>query len=202
MRSTIAVLAATLTVAAGTGCAGDDDGGAEGTTPAGTTAAAATAPGTTAAGTTTADAEETTTAEPTDATETRPEPAPNQSRWAEQVDAACEPWQERIDAVPQPTDAASLEDFLAAVVPLAGKQAAAVAAVKPPADDEEAETANLFVTALGRLEGGLTRYLAAIRRNDAAAVQEALLEANAAGASARGYAVALGVTECGGYSGG
>ena len=74
--------------------------------------------------------------------------------------------------------------------------------MKPPADDEEAETANLFVTALGRLERGLTRYLAAIRRNDAAAVQEALLEANAAGASARGYAVALGVTECGGYSGG
>ena len=44
-----------------------------------------------------------------------PSPAPNQSRWAGQVDAACKPWQERIDAVPPPTDAASLEDFLAAV---------------------------------------------------------------------------------------
>ena len=87
-------------------------------------------------------------------------------------------------------------------MPLAGKQAAAVAAVKPPADDEEAETAELFVAALGQLERGLARYLAAIRRNDAPAIQEALLEANAAGASARGYAVALGITECGGYSSG
>jgi hypothetical protein len=190
------VLAAALVVAAGTGCAGDDDGDAAGT--------AATAPaGTTAAGATTAaDEEPTTTAEPTNTTGTRPEPSPNQSRWAAQVDSACKPWQERIDAVPQPTDAASLESYLAAVVPLAKKQAAAVEAVKPPADDEEAETAKLFVGALGELEGGLTRYLAAIRRNDAAAVQEALLEANAAGASARGYAVALGVTECGGYSSG
>jgi hypothetical protein len=193
VRSILAVLAATLTVAAGTGCGDDDDGGAAGT--AGTAAAATEQPpGTTA--------EEPVETEPADAPETRPEPAPTQSRWAEQVDAACKPWQERIDAVPPPADAASLEDFLALVVPLAGKQAAAVAAVKPPADDDEAETAQLFVAALGELERSLTGYLAAIRRNDAAAIQEALLAANAAGASARGYAVALGITECGGYSSG
>ena len=200
MRIALSVLAATFLVAAGTGCAGDD----EAADSSGTTATA-TAAAEEPAATTAPPAEEPAPAQPTDPTDpsdTRPEPAPDQSRWAAQVDAACTPWQDRIDAVPQPTDAASLEDFLAAVVPLAGKQAAAVAAVKPPADDEEAETAKLFVAALGQLERGLTRYLAAIRRNDAAAVQEALLEANAAGASARGYAVALGITECGGYSGG
>ncbi len=188
----LSVLAAALVVAAGTGCSGDDRTDAADTTSQTTTAASATK--TTKA----VEKTETTETQP----DTRPEPKPDQSRWARQVDAVCKPWQRRIDALAPPSDAASLERFLAEVVPLAHKQVAFVKAVKPPADDDEARMAKLFVAAIEQLESGLTRYLAAIRRNDAAAVQKALTDANAAGAQARGYAVSLNITECGGYASG
>ncbi len=45
-----------------------------------------------------------------------------------------------------------------------------------------------------KLERGLTRYLAAIRAGDAEAIQQALAEANAAGAETRGYAASLDIT--------
>lgn len=174
------VLAATLVVAAGSGCSSDDDDGPE------------------AAGTTTAAAQTTAPTTP----DTRPEPPEDQSRWAKQVDVACKPWQEQIDAVPPPIDAGGLDPWLAATLPLVRKQVAAVAAVKPPAKENEAQRAALFVAGMRKVELGLTRYRAALRAGDAAAVQQALAEANAAGAETRGYGVALDITECGGYEDG
>lgn len=53
-----------------------------------------------------------------------------------------------------------------------------------------------------KIERGLTRYRAAIRAGDPDAVQQALAEANAAGTETRGYAISVGITQCGGYSGG
>ena len=173
----MSVLAATLVVAAGTGCSSDDDSGTD------------------AAGTTTAAAQ---TTAPTTAA-TRPEPPEDQSRWAEQVDGACKPWQEQIDAVPPPIDAGGLDPWLAETLPLIRKQVAAVAAVKPPAKQSEAKRAALFVGGMRKLERGLTRYLAAIRAGDDEATRQALAEANAAGAETRGYAVSLDITQCGGY---
>ena len=41
----------------------------------------------------------------------RPAPPADQSRYAKQVDDACRSLQDKIDALPQPTDAASLETF-------------------------------------------------------------------------------------------
>jgi hypothetical protein len=200
VKHTLSVLAATLVVAAGTGCAGDDGGSdAVGTNVQPTTPATTTSP-TTEARTETIEPAETT--DPGDASQTRPEPPPGQSRWARQVDAACKPWQKRLDAIATPTDAATLELFLAQAVPLARRQLAAVAAVKLPADDDEVGPAKLFVGALRQLERGLTRYLGAVRKNNAAAIQTALTDANAAGARARAYAASLNVTECGGYAGG
>lgn len=163
------VLAAALVVAAGTGCSSDDNG---------------------------ADAAGTTTAAPT---ATRPEPPEDQSRWAKQVDEACKPWQERIDAVPPPADSDGLVRWLSETLPLVRKQVAAVRAVKPPAKKSEAERAALFVGALQKLERGLTRYHAALKASDAEAIEDALVETNAAGAAARGYAVSLDITQCGGY---
>jgi hypothetical protein len=191
----LAVLAATLVVAAGAGCSDDDDDGVA----AGTTTTAATTAVEEPAATT---AEEPTSTQPVGPTATRPEPPADQTRWAQQVDAACKPWQERIDALAPPADPAELEPFLADAVPLARRQVAAVAAVKPPTGAAEARQAALFLAALRDLERGLTRYLAAIRRDDAEAVQVALTQAGSAGAQVREYAVALDVTECGGYGGG
>ncbi len=132
---------------------------------------------------------------------TRPEPPEAQSRWAKQVDEACRPWQERIDAVAPPADARGLERWLAEALPLVRKQVAAVRAVKPPAKESEADRAKLFLDGMTRLERSLTRYLAAIRVDDAVAVTKALEEANAAGSATRGFAVSVDVTECGGYEG-
>ena len=171
------MLAATLVVAAGTGCSSDDDG---------TDAAATTAFPTT----------------PTMTAETRPEPPSDQGRWARQVDAACKPWQERIDAVPPPTDENGLANWLAETLPLIRKQLAAVRAVKPPEAQSEATLAELFVGGAQRLERALTSYLAAIRAGDAVAIQQALTDANAAGVETRGHAASLDITQCGGYEGG
>jgi hypothetical protein len=178
VRLVLSVLAATLVVAASTGCSSDDDSGTD------------------AAGTTTAAV---TTAPPI---ETRPEPPADQSRWAKQVDQACKPWQERIEALPPPTDESTLEQWLAQTLPLIRKQVAAVRAVKLPAKQSEASQAALFVGGMQRVERSLTRYLAAIRAGDAEAIQQALTDANAAGVETRGYAVSLDITECGGYEGG
>lgn len=180
MRSIISVLAASLLLAAGTGCGGDEEESGGGTT----TAAAAT----TDAATTEAD------------DYARPEPAADQSRWAKQVEAACAPVQRQIDALPQPTDAASLETWVGRVLPLVRKETAAVKAVKPPTKDEEARRAGLFIESLEKLDDALTRYLAALREGDTGAIEAALTDANAAGAEARAYAVSLDVTGCGGYS--
>ena len=177
MRLAFPVLAAALAVAAGTGCGGGDDAADDG---AATVTAVAPAP------------------PPSDP---RPEPPADQGRWARQVDEACRPWQERLDALAPPSDAASLERWLADALPLIRRQAAAVEAVKPPAKPDEAKRAALFSGSLRKIERSLTRYLGAVRKGDAEAIEAALAEANAAGAAARSYAVSLDVTQCGGYSG-
>ena len=189
MKPLICALATALVVAVVAGCAGgDDDAGA-------TTASPPTA--TTAPSATTSEQPVT-----TEEDDVRPEPPKDQSRWARQVDAACKPWQERIDAVAPPLDATALERWMTETLPLARKQVAAVEKVKPPANVDEAERAKLFVGGLHKLERALTRYLAAIRAGDAEAIQRALADANAAGTETRGYALSLDVTECGGYSSG
>jgi hypothetical protein len=175
------VAAALLALAAAAGCGDDDEPAAVGTT---TTPPAAT--------------EATTAPE----TETQPEPPPTQSNWAAEVDAACEPIQSQIDALPPPTDAASLESWVAQALPLVREEVAAVKTVEPPpAGDEQAEDAALFVDSLERLEDALTHYLAGLRDDNPAATEQALADANAAGAQARTSAGALGVTQCGGYVG-
>jgi len=173
VRTTISALAAALlALAASAGCGDDDEPAAVATT-----------------GAATAD------------DYTRPEPPPEQSRWALQVDEACGPVQRQIDALPAPTDEASLERWVAQVLPLVGKEVAAVKAVKPSTKEDEVRNANLFIGSLEGIESALTKYLAALQEDDVAAIEKALTEANAAGAQARAYAVSLDVTECGGYSG-
>jgi hypothetical protein len=178
VRFAIFVLAATLVVAAGTGCSEDKQ---------------AQAPGTSGAQTT----------NPADTSATRPKPQADQSRWAKQVDVACKPWQKRIDAVSTPpTDAASLQRWLERTLPLVRGQIAAVKAVKPPVKEDEARKVTLFLGAVQKTERALTRYLAAIRANASAKVRKALADAGAAGAATRAYAVSLDITQCGGYSSG
>jgi hypothetical protein len=134
---------------------------------------------------------------------TPPKPLPNQSRWAKQVDAACKPWQARIDAVtPAPTNTASLRIWLGQVLPLIRKQIAAMKAVKPPAKQDEARKVTQFLDSLQRTERALTRYLAASRENAPAKARKALADASASGAAARTEAASLNVTKCGGYSSG
>ena len=129
-------------------------------------------------------------------------PPADQTRWAEQVDAACRPWQEQIDGLLQPANASGLERWLDELLPLVRKQVSAVTAIKPPAKQSEAEKAALFVKSLTKLERGLTQYLAAIKGNDTAAIERALVDANSAGAASRNYALVLDVTQCGGYASG
>lgn len=191
MSKALPVLAATLLLAAGAGC-GDDKGndaaGGDGSPPATATVATEREPEPEPA--------------PADSTATRPEPPPDQGRYARQVDEACAPAQRTIDAVFPPANAAGLERWLADTLPLVRKQVAAVKALKPPAKEEEARRARLFVGGLEKLESSLTKYLAAIRLGDPAAVQKAVTEAGAAGSETRGYAASLGITKCGGYSSG
>jgi hypothetical protein len=178
------VLAATLVLAAGTGCSDDGDQDSA----AGSTGAAS--------------ASATTQTAITSQSDPRPEPPADQSRWSKQVDTACKPWQERIDALAPPASATELERWLGDLLPLVRKQVRAVAAIKPPAKPSEAKKAALFVESITKLERSLTRYDAAITAGDTDAIQRSLQDANAAGAAARGYAVSLDVTQCGGYSGG
>jgi hypothetical protein len=134
---------------------------------------------------------------------TPPKPLPNQSRWAKQVDVACKPWQERIDAVsPAPTNTASLRIWLKQALPLIRKQIAAVEEVKPPAKQDEARKVTRFIDSLRRTERELTRYLAASRANAPTEARRAFAEASASGAAARTEAASLDVTKCGGYSSG
>jgi hypothetical protein len=181
VRSAFAVLAATLVVAAGTGCS-DNDGGNE------------------VGGDSSSRVTVTNANDPAESTATRPEPAPGQSRWAGQIDDVCKPIQEQIDAVPPPADAAGLEAWLADVVPLVHKQVAAVKAIKPPVKAEEARRAKLFLGSLQKLDVAFTRYLAAVRAGKPKAIETALTAASTAGSQARAYAISLGVTQCGGYS--
>ena len=183
MRFARCVLAATLVLAAGTGCSDDGDNDSAAGSTAATTSASAT-----------------TEAAATSESDPRPEPAADQSRWAKQVDAACKPLQERIDALAPPASATELERWLGDLLPLVRKQVRAVAAIKPPAKPSEAKKAALFVDSITKLERSLTRYEAAIKAGDTAAIQRSLQDANAAGGAARGYAVSLDVTQCGGYS--
>ena len=118
------------------------------------------------------------------------------------MDTACQPWQERIDALVPPADASQLERWLNDLLPLVRKEVGAVTAVKPPAKQSDAKRAALFTSNLRKLERSLTRYRAAISAGDTKAIQQAIQEANAAGAAARGYALSLDVTRCGGYGGG
>jgi hypothetical protein len=180
VRLVFFALAAALVVAAGTGCSSDDSES-----------------GSTAAPTTTT----TTTTATTEPAETRPEPPAAQSRWAAGVDDACTPWQERIEAVTPPADAGDLQRYLEETLPLIRKQVAAVAAVPRPAAAGDSRQVKHFVAALRKLEDALTRYVAALGAADADATKQALADANAAGVEARGSAVTLDVTECGGYAG-
>lgn len=198
MTRLLCVLATTLVLVAAAGCSDDDGGEAGGTAD---TRAPVTAPaGTTAAPATTE--EPATTAEPatTEDYDARPAPPADQSRWARQVDVVCKPWQERIDELAAPADAAGLESWLAELLPLVRRQLAAVRALKPPAKRSEAEPAKRFLANMTQLERSLTRYRAALEAGDGEAVQRALVEANAAGAAARNDALVLDVTQCGGYS--
>ncbi len=132
----------------------------------------------------------------------RPEPPADQSRWAQEVDVACKEWQDRIDAVPPPEDAESLEAWVDQTLPLLRSQIEAVEAVKPSSKKEEEARAELFLQGLTGVERALTRYLNAIRKGDPDAMAKALADANEAGSQTRGYATSLDVTQCGGYSGG
>jgi len=194
------VLAAAL-LAAGTGCSGDKSAGGE--TAGATTAASTTTTSTTSTTSTgSTSTTPTTTERVTTTSGARPKPPANQSRWASQVDDACRPWQQRIAKLAAPTDAASLEAFLAGVLPLVRKEVAAVKAVPPPGKAQEADQARHFVASLQALQKGLTRYLSAVRSGDQVKLQSALVAANTAGSDARTYAFSLHVTQCGGYSSG
>jgi hypothetical protein len=170
------VLAAILVLAAGAGCGGGD--GDEPTADRGTAAFTLTQ----------------------SAAETRPEAPADQSTWAREVEAACESWQERLDALEPPTDAAELGAFLDQALPLIRGQVEAVQSVEPP-PDAVADSQRL-VAQLRRVADALGRYGEAVQEQDAAGAQTALAEAGAAGTEARASASELGVTRCGGYSGG
>jgi hypothetical protein len=178
VRLALGVLAAALAVAA-SGCGGDSEGEA--------TSRAAPPPATSVL---------------TTEAETQPEAPGDQSPWAMKVDAACAPVQEQIDAVPPPGDPSGLGRWLRETLPLVRKQVAAVDAIPLPANKDEARQAELFVAGLQDLERAITQYGAALEQNDAAAIERALAEANAAGTKTREYALALDITQCGGYSGG
>jgi hypothetical protein len=142
-------------------------------------------------------------AQPTTTTSARPKVQPTQSRWAKEVDAACKPWQRRIDAVtPAPTNNASLQVWLTRTLPLVRKQIAAVDAVEPPNDQAEAKKVTKFLAGLHKTERALTRYLAAVRSGATAKAQKTLSEASASGAALRAQAKALDITQCGGYASG
>ena len=186
MSPRIGVLAAAVLLVAAGGCGGDgDDATATGAQPTTPTMAATTEAATT-----------------TKAAETRPEPPEDQGRWARQVDAACKPWQAKIDAVAPPASATDLDRWLGAALPLVRKQVAAVEAVKPPTAAATAEQAALLLRNLHIVERALTSYRAALSAGNADAAKDALAEAGAAGIEARTTAVAAGVTACGGYASG
>jgi hypothetical protein len=175
MRFALPVVAAFFVLGCGTACSGNKQAQAPGTS---------TAPATTT-------------------TSTRPQRLPNQSRWARQVDAACKPWQKQIDAItPAPTDVPSLQKWLARALPLVRKQIAAVKAVKPPANQDEATKVKLFLASLQKTERALTSYLVAIHQHAPARAQKALDEAGTTGSAARADAVSLDITQCGGYASG
>jgi hypothetical protein len=178
VRLALGVVAAALVVAA-SGCGGDGDEDA-----------ARSSPGVAAT--------RTVETETTETVQTRPEPASTQSKWAGAVDVACEPLQERLDALPQPVDAATLQTWLGQAIPIVRDQIAAVKAVeRAPGPTGRAQ--GRFVASLERLEDALTRYHAGLRQGNVGKVEQAVKDATVAGADARRYATQAGVTQCGGY---
>jgi hypothetical protein len=183
------VLAATLVVAASTGCSEDKSDGADAAGP--TTESTTTEQSTPATEPTTTDRADTATTATSTATQREP------SRWARQVDAACRPWQAKLNAIKPPSDATELVGSLESTLPLIRKEIAAVKSVKLPAEADEAATARLFVAGLQAIERGLTKYVAALRADNAQAVQSAIVQVNTAGAETRTYAASLQITHCG-----
>jgi hypothetical protein len=184
------VLVATIVVATGAACAGDDD-------QAGSPAGAEAEP----TFTLTAPPAGETVEETTAPAETRPDPAPDQSTWAREVDAACRESQERLDALEPPQDT-SIEGFVAEALPLMRQQIEAVVSVDARPGSADAQGAKLLVAEMRAVEAALGRYAEALRADDGAAARAALVEAGTAGAEARRRASALGVTACGGFAGG
>jgi hypothetical protein len=190
VRSTLSVLAAALVMAAGTGCSEDkDDDGAA--------ASSTTAPATTTEQNTAATEPATTERAETTTTGTTTAAQPKPSRWAMQVDAACRPWQAKLNAVKPPSDPTQLAASLASTLPLIRREIAAVKGIKLPMDADEAATAKLFVAGLQRIERELTKYVAALRADNAQAVQSAIVQVNTAGAETRTLAASLQITHCG-----
>jgi hypothetical protein len=182
VRLALGVAAAALLVAA-SGCGGDDDGDAA-------EDAARSNPGVAVT--------RTVEQETTEPVQTRPEPSATQSRWAAAVDDACRPLQERLDALPQPADAASLQAWLGQAIPIVREQIAAVKAVEP-ASGPAGRAQGRFVASLERLERALTRYREGLAEGNVGKVEQAVADATEAGADARAQATKAGVTQCGGY---
>jgi hypothetical protein len=180
VRLALPALAAAVAVAAGAGC-----GGGEGEDPAAAPTAATTS-----------------SQVVTEDYTPRPTAPADQTRWASAVDDVCRPWQKKIDAIPPPADADALAAWLDKTLPLVRKQVAAVEAVTPPAQADEAARVTRFVAELRKIEESLSRYRHAFGAGDQEAIQRALADANAAGAKAREQALALDVTQCGGYAAG
>jgi hypothetical protein len=171
VKSLFPVLAATLVIAAGTGCSEDDETANRGTTtepPVTTTAPAPTPP---------------------------PPPTEPINAWARKADAVCRRYQPQIEAVPPPTNEAQTRRALArALVPIR-KQERALKKLGPPEDNKAIGLA--FIGSIVSARRALEQIVAGLDANDEAAVQAGYANAGAAGVRTRGYAEQLGLVSCG-----
>jgi hypothetical protein len=123
---------------------------------------------------------------------TAAEPA---SAWALQADAICADAQVRIDALPQPTDAASAAAGVAQTSAIVRAEIAELRDVRPrPGNGERVEQ---FLGALGRGANALDRLEQAMLAGDEEAVDRFIGEGQTAADEAQRHADALGLTVCG-----
>lgn len=134
-------------------------------------------------------------AEPSEAstpTTTAAEPA---STWAERADAICADAQGRIDALPQPTDAAAAAAQVAQISAIVRVEIADLRDLRPrPGNGERVQR---FLGALGRGANALDRLEQAMLVGDEEAVDRFIGEGQTAADEAQRHADALGLTVCG-----
>jgi hypothetical protein len=118
----------------------------------------------------------------------------SQKDFRQQANAICAKYDEQITALGSPASPAEIPDFVRSGVPILRQGIAELRALKPPADLED--DFNLMLDETAKTIPAAQSLADAAERGDAAAVQKAEAQAQAASDSSNRVATDLGLDKC------